>query len=367
MSNRFIYTASRIFTGEGWLTDHAIIIADSSIEKIVPVASLGKEKITQDFKENFIVPAFIDIQIYGAQGKLLSAWPELNSLAKLADHCRKSGTAWCMPTVATNELPVFYKAIDAIREYWQSGGQGILGLHVEGPWINPIKRGAHLEKFIHPPSVEEAKALLEYGKDVIKIITLAPEVCSKDVIQFILSAGVTVSAGHSNASYEEAIDCFAAGINTVTHLYNAMSPLQHRAPGLVGATMNANVMASIVPDGHHVDFAAIRIAKAIMKERLFVITDAVTETTTGPYQHYLAGDKYESGGVLSGSALTLQKSLSNLINHVGIELEEALRMCSLYPAKAIGIQGKSGSLAPGYRADMVVLDDKLQVVSPLYH
>ncbi len=123
---------------------------------------------------------------YGAQGKLLSAYPEPDSLVKLADHCRRSGTAWCMPTVATNELPVFYKAIDAIREYWKDGGKGILGLHVEGPWINPIKRGAHLEKFIHSPSTEEAKALLDYGKDVIKIITLAPEVCSKEVVQLIL-------------------------------------------------------------------------------------------------------------------------------------------------------------------------------------
>lgn len=367
MSNRSIYTASRIFTGEGWLNDHAIVVVDSAIEQIIPLASLGKEKITQDFKGSFIAPAFIDIQIYGAQGKLLSAYPEPDSLAKLADHCRKSGTAWCMPTVATNELPVFYKAIDAIREYWKTGGTGILGLHVEGPWINPLKRGAHLEKFIHSPSTEETRALLDYGKDVIKIITLAPEVCRREVIQLILAAGVTVSAGHSNASYEEALKGFAAGINTVTHLFNAMSPLQHRAPGLVGAIFNSNVMASIVPDGYHVDFAAIRIAKTIMKERLFVITDAVTETTTGPYQHYLAGDKYESAGILSGSALTLQKSLTNLINHAGIELEEALRMCSLYPAKAIGIQGKSGLLASGYSADMVVLNDKLQVVTALYH
>jgi len=367
MSSRSIYTTSRIFTGEGWLKDHAIIVADSLIEQIVPVASLEKEKITQDFKESFIAPAFIDIQIYGAQGKLFSAYPEADSLGKLADHCRKSGTAWSMPTVATNELSVFYKAIDAIREYWKAGGQGILGLHVEGPWINPIKRGAHLEKFIHSPSVEEVKALLDYGKDVIKIITLAPEVCSKEVIKIVLSSGVTVSAGHSNATYEEAINGFATGIPMVTHLYNAMSPLHHRAPGLVGATLNANVMASIVPDGHHVDFAAIRIAKTIMKERLFVITDAVTETNTGPYQHYLAGDKYESAGILSGTALTLQKSLTNLINHAGIELEEALRMCSLYPAKAIGIHGKSGYLSPGYRADMVVLNDRLQVVSSLYH
>ena len=121
MSNRSIYTASRIFTGDGWLKDHAIIISNSIIEEIVPVASLGKEVITEDFPDSFIAPAFIDFQVYGAQGRLLSAYPEPGSLAKLADHCRKSGTAWCLPTVATNELSVFYKAVDAIREYWKSG------------------------------------------------------------------------------------------------------------------------------------------------------------------------------------------------------------------------------------------------------
>jgi N-acetylglucosamine-6-phosphate deacetylase len=362
MSNRSIYKASRIFTGESWLNDHAIIVSDAVIEEIVPVASLGNKKITSDYSGNFIVPAFIDFQIYGAMGKLLSAYPEPDSLAKLAEHNRQSGTANCLPTVATNELAVFYRSIDAIREYWKTGGKGILGLHVEGPWINPVKRGAHLEKFIHSTGLEEVKELLEYGKGVIKVITLAPEVCSKEVIQLILSAGIVVFAGHSNATYEEAMEAFAIGVPGVTHLFNAMSPLQHRAPGLAGAAMNGNVMASIVPDGYHVDFAAIQIAKAVMKERLFVITDAVTETDTGPYQHYLNGDKYESAGILSGSALTMQKALSNLIQHIGVPIDEALRMCSLYPAKALGLQGELGMISPGFRADMVVLNDKLQVI-----
>lgn len=363
MSNQLIYKASRIFTGDCWLNDHAVVVSDSVISAIVPVTSLGSKSITQDFSDNFIVPAFIDFQIYGAMGKLLSAYPAPDSLAKLAEHNRQSGTANCLPTVATNDLDVFYKSIDAIREYWKGGGRGILGLHAEGPWINPVKRGAHLDKFIHSPSIMEAKELLDYGRDVIKVITLAPEVCSNEVIQLILSAGVTVSAGHSNATYEEAMKAFENGVTAVTHLYNAMSPLQHRAPGLVGATMNGNVMASIVPDGYHVDFAAIRIARAVIKERLFVITDAVTDTDAGPYQHYLAGDKYESAGILSGSALTMRKALSNLVQHVGVPLDEALRMCSLYPAKAMGLQGELGMLAPGYRADMTVLNDNFQVIS----
>jgi N-acetylglucosamine-6-phosphate deacetylase len=310
-----------------------------------------------------LAPAFIDLQIYGAYGKLLAVYPEADSLVKLNEYCRSGGAALCLPTVATNTYEVFHRSIDAVRDYLEQGGKGILGIHLEGPWINPSKRGAHLENQIHSPSFEQAKDLLEFGKGVIKMITLAPEVCSQEVIDLVLSYGVVISAGHSNASYEEAIDAFDKGITAVTHLYNAMSPLQHRAPGLVGAAMNSHtVRASIIPDGHHVDYAAIRIAKEVMKERLFVITDAVTTTDRGGYQHYLAGDKYEASGILSGSALTMGKSVQNLVNYAGIDLGEALRMCSLYPAQVMGLEKEWGRIEKGYKAKMVLLNGKDEVV-----
>ncbi|HKO80033.1 MAG TPA: amidohydrolase family protein, partial [Chitinophagaceae bacterium] len=213
------------------------------------------------------------------------------------------------------------------------------------------------------PSVQQVKDLLEYGKGVIRMITLAPEVCSQEVIELILSYNVIISAGHSNATYEQAKNSFANGATTVTHLYNAMSPLQHRAPGLVGAAMDGEkVMASIIPDGHHVDYAAVRIAKQVMKERLFVITDAVTTTDKGGYQHYLVGDKYEAGGILSGSALTMNKSFQNLVNHCGIELGEALRMCSLYPARVIGLEKEMGKIEKGYKAKLLLLNERNDVL-----
>lgn len=362
--NQTVYTASRIFTGDNWLPDHAIIIKNGIIELILPVVSLPPDVIKRDFRNCFIAPAFIDIQIYGAGEKLLAAWPEAGSLVKLVEYCRKGGAAYCLPAVATNTKEVFYKCIDAVNDYWNSGGEGVLGLHFEGPWINPVKRGAHPGSLIHSPVIDEVKELLQYGKGVIKMITLAPEVCSKEVIGLIGSYNIILSAGHSNATYEEAMNSFDNGITTVTHLYNAMSPLQHRSPGLVGAAMNSKkVTASIIPDGHHVDYAAISIAKQIMQERLFAITDAVTETKVGHYQHYQAGDKYESGGILSGSALTMQKALYNLVYHANIELDEALRMCSLYPAKVMGLDHQSGRIRPGYKAGMVVLDNELRVVS----
>jgi N-acetylglucosamine-6-phosphate deacetylase len=237
-----------------------------------------------------------------------------------------------------------------------------LGFHIEGPWINPAKRGAHIESLIHSPSLQQVQELLSYGKGVIKMITLAPEVCSKEVIDLILSHNIILSAGHSNATYKEAMNGFANGINTVTHLYNAMSPLQHRQPGLVGAAFDhTHVMASIIPDGHHVDYAAIRIAKQIMGKRLFVITDAVTETDKGYYPHKPAGDKYESGGILSGSALTMNKAVKNLVDHCRIELDEALRMCSQYPAKVLGMENGLGKIENGYKANMVVMNEKMEV------
>ncbi|MBC7873938.1 MAG: N-acetylglucosamine-6-phosphate deacetylase [Ferruginibacter sp.] len=360
MPGKKIYIADRIFTGEHWLTNYAVITGEGKIDAVVPVSSLSSSQPVEQYHDCFFAPAFIDLQLYGANGKLFAVYPEAASLYILQQHCLKGGTAFCLPTVATNTKEVFYQSIDAVKDYWSKGGEGILGLHLEGPWINPVKRGAHIASLIHPPAIEEVKELLHYGKDVIRIITLAPELCSKEVIEIILSDNIVVSAGHSNATYQEAVTGFANGITTVTHLYNAMSPLQHREPGLTGAAMDGTVMASIIPDGYHVDYAAIRIAKQVMKERLFVITDAVTETTEGYYQHKAVGDKYEAGNILSGSGLTMKKALQNLVNFAQIDLGEALRMCSLYPANVLGLKAY-GKIEKGYTARMLVMDDKMEV------
>lgn len=361
MANNKIYIADRIFTGDNWVHNHAVVVENGKIDAVIPVSSLSSSQQAEHFDNCIIAPAFIDLQIYGAYGKLLAVYPEADSLYKLREYCEKGGTAFCLPAVATNTKEVFYKCIDAVKDYWGSDGEGILGLHLEGPWINPVKRGAHIESQIHPPTIKEAEELLNYGKGVIRMITLAPEVCSREVIELILSHNIVISAGHSNAAYDEAKTGFANGITAVTHLYNAMSPLQHRQPGLVGAAMDdENVMASIIPDGHHVDYAALRIAKQVMKERLFVITDAVTDTTEGYYQHKRAGDKYEADSILSGSALTMAKAVQNLVNFGQIELGEALRMCSLYPANVLRMK-EHGRIGVGCNARMLVMNDKMEM------
>ena len=357
-----VLTASSIFTGGEWLTNHSVIIEEGKIKEVISNTELPSSIVPEHYDGCIIAPAFIDLQIYGAYGRLLAVYPEINSLERLVDYCRTGGAAWCLPTVATNTKEVFCKSIDAVRDYWNKGGKGVLGIHLEGPWINKAKRGAHIESLIQSPSLQDVKELLEYGNGIIKMITLAPEVCSKEVIELILSYGVVISAGHSNASYAEARQGFANGITAVTHLYNAMSPLGHRGPGLVGATMDdGNVMASIIPDGHHVDYAAIRIAKKVMGERLFAITDAVTDTNEGYYKHQPAGDKYEADGILSGSALTMQQALQNLVQECKIDLGEALRMCSLYPARVLQLYKKLGKIEKGFTADIIILDNSLQV------
>ena len=356
------YLADRIFTGEEWLHFYAVVIEDGMIQKLIPASCLPAGIDKEEFPECLIAPAFIDIQIYGAYGKLLAAHPGVEALNLLKEYCESGGAAYCLPTVATNPIQVVKSCIDAVRAYWQQGGRGILGLHLEGPWLNVVKRGAHIEELIHSPTRTEVEDLLAYGKDVISMITLAPEVCSQEIIDLILSQGIVISAGHSNISYHDALASFDKGVTAVTHLFNAMSPLQHRSPGLVGAAMNhPTVRASIIPDGHHVDFAAIHIAKQVMNDRLFVITDAVTETREGYYQHYPAGDKYESAGILSGSALNMSQALKNLVEFAGIDLDEALRMCSLYPAKVLKKDQQIGWIKKGFPAAMVVLDDLLSV------
>jgi N-acetylglucosamine-6-phosphate deacetylase len=356
-----IFSADKIFTGKEWLENHAIVIENNRIKEVVPASSV-KEPF-QHFSNAFIAPAFIDLQIYGAGEKLFAVYPEKEALEKLVAYCRSGGAAYCIPTVATHPYETFYKCIDAIRAYWKDGGTGVLGLHIEGPWISVAKRGAHVEACIHTPTIGQVKDLLDYGKDIIKIITLAPEVCSQEIIDTILSYGVIISAGHSNATYEQATQAFNNGITTTTHLYNAMSPLQHRSAGVVGAVMDhPSVMSSIIPDGHHVDYAAVRIAKQVMKERLFVITDAVTGTTEGYYPHQLAGDKYESNNILSGSALTMAMAVKNLVLHCSVDLSEALRMCSLYPARVMNMQNEYGIIQSGAAAAMVVMNDTFEVL-----
>jgi N-acetylglucosamine-6-phosphate deacetylase len=353
-----IYSANKLFTGSCFLTDHAIVSDNGIISKIVPVSEVRHV----NRHAHYIIPSFVDVQIYGAHDKLFSVYPSVKTLQLMYEHCRKGGTSHFLPTVATNTHEVMYRCMDAVKEYWEQGGLSVMGLHLEGPWINPARRGAHIEAFIRKPLLAEVKEVLEYGKEVIKMITIAPELCTKEVIDLMLSYKIIISAGHSNATFEEANSGFNNDITAVTHLFNAMSPFHHRDIGLPGAAFHhPTVKASIIADGHHISYPAIKTAWKIMGERLFLITDAVTSTDEGPYQHKLEGDKYTSAGILSGSALTMLQAVKNCIQFCGIDVEDALRMGSLIPARLINIE--AGELLGGRPAHFKMLDEEMNIIT----
>lgn len=343
-------SVQELFTGDNWISEVVVEIENGKVS--------GIKKEGYDHKNSIplVIPALIDLQIYGAYDKLLSEFPEVATIENIYNYCLRGGAAYFQPTVASQSMEIIYKCIDAVRAYKNAGGKGCIGLHIEGPWINPDKKGAHAIHLIHSPTLKEVQDLLAYGKEHITMITLAPEVCDKEIIDLLVLNNIIVSAGHTDATYGFATGFFNDNIKVATHLYNAMSGLQHRAPGVVGALFNHKKAASsLVADGYHVDFAAIKIAKQIMGERLFCITDAVCATNTGLYQHQLVGDKYESSGTLSGSALTQLKSINNLVNEVGIDLGEAVRMCSVYPARIMNNPELTGKIMLDKKADLLCL------------
>jgi N-acetylglucosamine-6-phosphate deacetylase len=349
------YLNARIFTGERILEDHAVITDNGKITGVVPSSSIPPDGEKKDLRGALLAPALIDLQIYGGNGAVFSMYPAVTSLAATVAYSQAGGAAYIMPTVATISPEIMLQAMQAVSAYWQEGGKGVLGLHLEGPFINPVKKGAHLTQYIRTPTQEDIDWILTHGRAVVKIITLAPECCDPALVKQLEAAGIVVFAGHSNATYGEAYASFESGIHHATHLFNAMSPLESRAPGLVGAIYDHPlVCASVVADGVHVDFASIRISKKIMKERLFLITDAVEENKEGGYVYIREKDRFVSAtGVLSGSCLTMIKAVRNCVEKIGIPLEEALRMASLYPARAIGREQVLGRIAVGYDATMV--------------
>ena len=356
------FVANQIFTGHQLLTDKAVLVNDGEVIDIVSSSAIPGRYNKKELGKYLLAPAFIDLQIYGGNGKLFSAELTTESLEATYEYCLQGGCSQFMITMATNSIKKFLQGIEKVKEYWAEGGKGLIGLHLEGPYINPLKKGAHIEKHIKKPTVGEVKMLLQKGKNVIKIMTLAPEQCDKEIIELLLKNNVIVSAGHSNATYNEAMNGFGSGIPVATHLFNAMSPLQGREPGMVGAIYDSGVMSSIVCDGVHVDFASVRISKKMMQERLFFITDAVAEVLHGEYKHVFKNDRYTlPDGTLSGSALTMLQAVKNGVEKVGINIEEALRMASLYPAKLMRQEKKIGCIQAGSRADFTVLDAELNL------
>ncbi len=354
MKRKLALTNGIIYTGTDILKRSSVLIHDDTISQIVDSSAIPEGYEVIDLHGANLCPGFIDLQIYGWGDQLFSAALTSETLAKIEESLLKQGTTSFYLTLATNEISVFKEAIQVCKGH---DARNMLGLHLEGPFLNPSKRGAHPENLIFSPTVSDLQDLLHESLDVVKMMTVAPEILSDEALAYLLSTNLTLSAGHSNASLSEATRGFEKGIHAITHMWNAMSPLHHREGGLPAAVSNhKRVFASIIVDGIHVDYEVVKLSKVLLGERLFLITDAVASCQEGIYQHILNGDHYVlPDGTLSGSALTMIKAVQNCVEHAGFPLDEAIRMATLYPAKLIGREDL-GKITIGSKANLVVFD-----------
>lgn len=357
------YLNGTIYTGSEILNNHAVLTDGKKITGIVSENEIPSGFFETDLKEHNLTPSFLDLQIYGAGQYLFSNDPSSEALDAINMFCMKGGCSGFLITMASNSFDVTERFISAAKKLISNQHSGMLGLHIEGPWINPEKRGAHPEAYIYSPTLDDAKKLIDMSDGIIRMITLAPEVTDDSVIDYLTDNNIILSAGHSNATYQQATKAFHK-IKTATHLFNGMSGFRGREPGLVGALLDhPEATCSIIADGIHVDYASIRICKKIMGERLFLITDAVAASGSGTYQHHFNADHYVMpDGTLSGSALNMMQAVKNCVTKAGIPLDEALRMASLYPARVLGLQHQYGKIAPGFKASFTIFNRELNCI-----
>jgi N-acetylglucosamine-6-phosphate deacetylase len=354
---------TRIFTGTEILENKAVLINNGTIQSIVSVNEIPLGIDIIDLEGQNIAPAFIDLQIYGGGGCLFNTEISEDTIEKTYFQHRATGTTQLQITLSTMPFEAMLRSIEVCKNYIAKQKKGLIGLHLEGPYFNMVKKGAHLAKYIKKATIEELAVLVKASEELPTYLTFAPEKMDDDCLALLLDSHLMLSLGHSNATYQQAINAIGKGVSRITHLYNAMSPLQSREPGLVGAAYDSNAWASIVVDGIHCDFASVRIAKKIKREKLFLITDAVTEDQRGDYRFHFSGDRYvDDNGTLSGSALTMIQAIKNCVEKVGISLAEALRMASTYPAQVIGVENRLGYIKEGYLANLVVFTNNLEIV-----
>ncbi|MGH8084832.1 MAG: N-acetylglucosamine-6-phosphate deacetylase [Lysobacter sp.] len=326
----------------------------------------------QDLHGGTLLPGFIDAQVNGGGGALFNNTPDVEALRRLGAAHRRFGTTGFLPTLISDDLDVMRAAIDAVREAITQGVPGVLGIHLEGPYLAPARRGTHDAGKFRVPDAAEIELATSLGAGVT-LLTLAPERVSTESIRALVARGAIVAAGHSAADYEQARAGLDAGVRGFTHLYNAMTPLQGREPGVVGAALeDRDSWCGIIVDGVHVHPASLRVALAAKRRgKVFLVTDAMPPVGANNPDYVLYGETItardgvvrNAAGALAGSALDMATAVRNAVGMLGLPLEEAARMASLYPAQFLRIDDRRGRIAPGYHADLVLLDDDLDVAT----
>ena len=361
-ANMYALKNAKIFTSEEVINNQILLIEGNKISKIISEENLDLEAQVIDLKGFNIAPSFIDIQIYGGGGSLYNSKTTEETIRKTYLKIRRQGTTHFQITLSSVLLDKMLEAIEVAKNYIKNGGKGLAGLHLEGPYFSFPKRGAHVAEFIRKPTDEELTTIIQACEGLPTYMTIAPEEFSDEQLKMLLESDIIVAAGHSSATYKQAKNVFRQGIMRITHLFNAMSQLQGREPGLVGAAYNSEAWASIIPDGIHVDFTSIAISKKMMGKRLFIITDAVTDDISGDYKFIHAGTHFtDTKGTLSGSALTMMQGVKNCVEQVEISLQESLRMASTYPAEVLNLEHHLGKIKPNFQANMVIFDNSFVV------
>lgn len=369
------FTNARIFDGDGWHEDRALVVDDGKVVGIVAKNDLSPGVTIVDSEQAIMIPGFIDLQVNGGGGVMLNDDRSVDGIRKICEAHAKFGTTGLLPTLITDTPDITAAAIDAGVEARQARIPGFLGLHMEGPHLSIARKGTHHPGLIRPMEDTDLQRLLAIGNDVgTRMITIAPENVTLQQVEALAQAGFIVSLGHSDATYETAKAYAEAGARLVTHLFNAMSPLENRSPGLVGAGLDLGQLScGIIADGFHVHPASMRMA--IRSKRgpghVFIVTDAMSTIGTNldglllnDRQIYRKNGRLTlADGTLAGADIDMLSSVLFVHRELGIEFEESVRMASLYPAQAIGIGERKGMLLAGYDADFVLLDAELRMKS----
>ncbi|HEY5084149.1 MAG TPA: N-acetylglucosamine-6-phosphate deacetylase [Rhizomicrobium sp.] len=353
------------------LTAHAVLIEDGWIADIVTDedASL-KGGAVHDLKGGLLLPGFIDTQVNGGGGVLFNDDPSALTIRRIAAAHRKFGTTGFLPTLISDDLAKVKRAIEAVAAAVKEGVPGVLGIHIEGPFLSPARKGVHdAAKF--RTLDEEAFALLTSLKTAKTLVTLAPEMTTPEMIARLANAGVIVAAGHTNASYDTMREALAHGVTGFTHLFNAMSQLTGREPGVVGAALSdAASYCGIIVDGRHVHPDVLKLAlKLKPRDRFMLVTDAWSNVGTDLTTFQLQGATItikdgvcvDENGTLAGSAMDMSRAVRNAMDLLGVDLQGAVTMASRAPAAFLGVGDRYGEIAKGLRANFVAADDTLNV------
>ena len=360
---------ARIFDGERLHDDYALVVEGGSIQALVRFEDRPRGGKQIDLGGGVLSPGFIDWQINGGGGVLFNTEPTVEGIAAIAAAHRRAGVTAFLPTVVTDAPRVLAQALAAAREA-RTHVPGALGVHVEGPFIDPKRKGVHPAEFIRPMEEKDANALIA-GRAGVMVVTLAPASVPLDFIRRLAKAGIVVSLGHTDASAEEALAVFDAGATAVTHLYNAMSQLSSRAPGVVGAALSdPRIICGLIADGEHAHDLSYRAALAAKGPRgVALVSDAMPPAAGGPDVFELQGRRMTrvgnklvaEDGTLAGAAITMRDAIDYVVHVLKVPLAEALMMATLTPARLLRVEDQIGQLKPGLRADLVHLTDDLEV------